>query len=353
MLVAAAVGALFFGTVAAQTPQSTEIEQLRGELKRRDAVIDELRRRVEALERATRPPEPPAPGGPAMFEVDAEAAERALERTLTQSGALLLERGQAEIAARFALRRGDDFTPALVIREGQPVLATVERRRDALEGRLDLRLGLGRDSQLELGVPYRYVRETDAVRVGFQPSDAARRSGSGWGDLRLAFAKTLLREAGSRPDVIGRFVWHAATGERESGGVALGGGFHGFEGELAMVKRLDPLVFVAGASAAKFRERDAVGPGNQYTLSFGTFLAASPEASLRLVLQQVHVREARLDGRRLPGSDRLGATFTTGASVILGPRLLFDVAGDIGVTKDAPDYALRLTFTRRFDMPWR
>jgi hypothetical protein len=74
-----------------------------------------------------------------------------------------------------------------------------------------------------------------------------------------------------------------------------------------MVKLLGPFVFVAGASAATFREHDAVERGNQYALSFGTFLAASPEASLRLVLQQVHVREVRIDGRRLPGSDRLGA----------------------------------------------
>jgi hypothetical protein len=31
------------------------------------------------------------------------------------------------------------------------------------------------------------------------------------------------------------------------------------------------------------------------------------------------------------------------SAVVLGPRLLFDVAGDIGVTRDAPDYALRFT----------
>jgi hypothetical protein len=39
--------------------------------------------------------------------------------------------------------------------------------------------------------------------------------------------------------------------------------------------------------------------------------------------------------------------------VILGARTLLDVAGDIGITEDAPDYAVRRGLTHRFDLPWR
>jgi hypothetical protein len=202
-------------------------------------------------------------------------------------------------------------------------------------------------------VPYRHVRETEAVRVGFQPDSATARSATGWGDMRFAFAKTLLHEEGWRPDLVGRVAWHAPVDGGRSGNVALGGGFHGIEGELSAAKRLDPLVFFAAASATTFLRRDGIEPGDQYALSLGAFLAASPEASLRLALQQVHTQETRVDGRRLPGSDRLAAVLTAGASVIVGPRTLLDVAGDIGITEDAPDYALRIGLTQRFDTPWR
>jgi hypothetical protein len=287
---------------------------------------------------------------PGAFDVDEEAAERALERTLVQTGALLLAPRQLEIAARFAFGRSDDFAAVAVIRDGQPFLATLERRRETVEARLDLRLGLPLDSQLELGVPYRVVREADVVRVGFAPDEAARRRGSGHGDMHLGIAKTLFREARSRPDLVGRLVWHAPTGRRDSGGVTLGGGFNTVEGALSAAKRLDPLVFVGSVSATTFRRRDGIEPGNQYALSVGTFLAASPEASLRLAVQQVHAGEAKVNDRRVPGSDRLAATLTAGASVILGARLLLDVAADIGVTSDAQDYALRFTLTRRLDI---
>jgi hypothetical protein len=381
IIAATALAALLAGTAQAETPHSAEIERLRAQIEQRDAVIDQLLRRVEALERhlpglaagdppgqsesaaltpTTRPePSPPAqaqaPGGrgPGAFEVDPEAAERALERTLVERGALLLSPGQAEIAPRFTFRRDDDSTPVIVTRDGEAALATSDRRRDTLEGRIDLRLGLPFESQLELGLPFRHVFETDAVRIDLQPHDATRRSGGGLGDMRLAVAKTLLREEGWRPDLVGRFAWHAPTAQRRAGGVALGGGFHGFEGELVAVKRLDPMVFVASGSATTFLRRYRIEPGNQYAVSLGTFLAASPETSIRMLLQQVYVNETRIAGQRLPGSNRLAAAFTAGASVILGARTLLDVAGDIGITEDAPDYAVRLDLTHRFDMPWR
>jgi hypothetical protein len=382
LIAATALGALFAGTAGAETPHSAEIERLRAQIEQRDAVIDQLLRRVEALERhlpglaagdpqapsesaALAPSAPPAPSppaqaqapapppGPGTFEVDPEAAERALERSLAETGALLLSPGQAEIAPRFTFRRDDESVPVIVTHDGEAALATFDRRRDTLEGRLDLRLGLPFESQLELGLPYRHVFETDAVRIGLQPYDATRRSGGGVGDVRLAVAKTLLREEGWRPDLVGRFAWHAPTAQRRAGGVALGGGFHGFEGELLAVKRLDPLVFVASGSATTFLRRDRIEPGNQYAFSLGAFLAASPEASIRMVIQQVYVDETRIAGQRLPGSDRLAATFTAWASVILGARTLIDVAGDIGITEDAPAYAVRLGLTHRFDMPWR
>jgi hypothetical protein len=391
-LVAAALGALLAGAAAAQGQHEAELERLRAQIGQRDAVILELLQRVEALEqrfadqvgaaaarpvdaasssRAAVPPparsallaQAPAPAAPAQppgaatepgaFEVDGEAAERALERTLVQTGALLLEPGRAEIATRFTFRRDDHFAALAFIRDSELTVAMVERRRQTSEAGFELRFGLPFESQLEVGMPYRHVSETDIVRVGFQPDSGAKRSGTGWGDMRFSLAKTLLREEGWRPDLVGRITWHAPVGESESGGVPLGGGFHAIEGQLSAARRLDPLVFAASASAVSFRRREGVEPGNQYGFALGAFLAASPETSLRLVLHQVHSSETRIDGRQRPGSERIAPTLTTGASVIIWRQLLLDVAGDIGITDDAPDYGLRLGLTHRFNAPWR
>ena len=59
------------------------------------------------------PPSPPPAGGnasagrsgPGTFEVDEEAAQRALERTLTQSGALLLPPPTIQVTHSFSYRR--------------------------------------------------------------------------------------------------------------------------------------------------------------------------------------------------------------------------------------------------------
>jgi hypothetical protein len=356
---AVALSVLLVSAAAAEEAARSELERLHEQLEKRDALISELLQRVEALERrlpavADLPQQSStAPPGPGAFEVDEVAAERALERALVERGALLLDSGQAEIAWRFTFRHHDDLAPVIATRDGTPTLATTIRSRDTFAGTLGFRLGLPFESQFELDLPWRHVREADAVQVGFQPEGVVRRSGQGLGDARLGLARTLSRERGWRPELIGRAAWHAPTAKRHSGGVALGGGFHGFEGELVAAKRLDPLTFMVSGSATTFLERDRIERGNQYALALGAFLAASPETSLRLVLQHIVVSETKVDGRRLPGSDRLAAVATAGASLILGRGLLLDVAGDFGITKDAPDYALRVGLTRRFSMPWR
>lgn len=139
--------ALFFlghSPACAQAPQPA-VEQLQIEIRKRDALIEDLLRRVGNLERevgkptaavgpgsvgssprvaraaarsertAAAPPSggepsgrvappvqasPPAPG---EFKVDEEAAERALERTLTAAGALLVPFGSVDVEALLRL----------------------------------------------------------------------------------------------------------------------------------------------------------------------------------------------------------------------------------------------------------
>jgi hypothetical protein len=356
---------------AQATSVTPTVEELQRKLDERDAIIADLLRRVEALERAavatpaevTPPPkqgkEVPAPTAPAprakigAIEVTKEEeVERALERALVQVGALLLPVGTAQIEPNFSYIRQQVDTPVFFTQEGEQFLAADEVRRDSLEASLILRAGLPFDSQLELDVPYRYSNESTVTRVLFAARLEEERDASGFGDVSVGLAKTLLRERGWWPDLIGRVQWDTNTGKTENG-ISLGTGFHEIRGSLTAVKRQDPLVFVGGVSYETTFERGGVDPGAEIGFSIGTVLAASPETSLRFFLNQTFINEVERDGREIPGTDQAIGTFTFGVSSILAARVLFDITAGIGLTEDAADYFVNVSLPIRFDLPFR
>jgi hypothetical protein len=335
----------------------------------RDALIEELQRRVEVLERKlselaeereleevraqVTAAEPPAatPGrpAPAQLEVDEEAAERALERALVTTGALLVPPWQAEIEPSFSYLRSERAAPLFLTEDATQELASLQIRRNIFTAQLRLRLGLPFDSQLEIGIPYRYVEQEDVRDVAFAPRARTRGHGSGAGDLRVGLAKSLLRERGWVPDLIGRLTWDTDTGRVRDDGIALGGfGFHELEGSLIAIKRQDPLVFLAGVSYTRAYEKDAIRPGDAVGLSLGVLLAASPETSLRAVLQQSFVDEFEVNGAAVAGSRQTIGALALGASSIIGRGRFLDVTAGVGLTEDAADYSLGISYSVRF-----
>jgi hypothetical protein len=394
-------------------PAPDPVGELRRELEERDAVIDSLLARVEQLERgatlsggdldqivAGRAPAPgeqslPGPGAravaaaeqpadkpaseqesvagagqdaagagqdagsataptqPGQLEVDEDEIDRALERTLVQTGVLLLPTGQAEVEPFFSYTRDETDASMVVLADnGLSVGAGVEVRRNEFVSGQDLRFGMPFDSQVEFGFPYRFVEQSMVATVDMGGSQEVDHFGHGMGDTSIGVAKTLVRENGHWwPDLIGRVTWDAATGETTSNDVPLGGGFNELRGSLSAVKRQDPLAFVSGFSYETTFEKDGIKPGDQLGFSIGTVLAASPGTSLRFGLDQRFIDTAKSDGEEIDGSDSVIGTATIGASVVLGGGMLLDVAADIGLTDDAPAYAARASLPIRFNLP--
>src|SRR5690606_17196933 len=290
-----------------------------------------------------------APQGPGQIQVDEDEIDRALERTLVQSGALLLPLGQAEVEPYFSYTRDESAASMVVFAEnGLSVGADVKIRRNEFVSGQTLRFGMPFDSQVEFGFPYQMVDQSMVASTSTGGSDAVDGFGRGMGDISIGVAKTLVRENGGWwPDLVGRITWDTATGGTRSNAVALGGGFNELRGSLSAVKRQDPLAFVGGVSYETTFEKDDVKPGDELGFTIGTILAASPGTSLRLALDQRFVDTAEVDGRGVDGSDFVSATATLGASVVLGPGVLLDVAADIGLTDDAPDYGARASLPIR------
>jgi Putative MetA-pathway of phenol degradation len=374
-------------------PQPT-IKELMRRLEERDALIVDLQRRVGELERqsattADRAPpvnQPPvaaqpvpsappvassaeqepstqaeapaveggaAPAVPGQFEVDEEAAERALDRTLVLTGALLLPFGQADIEPSFTYIRNQEEAPTFFVAQGTQFIASQEDRRNIFNGDLFLRFGLPFDSQLEVDIPYRYVEQRVVTEVGFGARAETESHGSGFGDLSVGLAKGLLHERNWWPDLIGRVTWDTDSGETSDDGFALGSGFNELQGSLTMTKRQDPLVFIGSASYGTTFEKDDINPGDQLGFSVGALLAASPETSLRVVLNQTFVNELEVGDRAIGGSDQVFGTLNFGASSIVGRGRFLDLTAGIGLTDEAPDYSVGISVSFRIDVPTR
>ncbi|MCS7267841.1 MAG: hypothetical protein NZ704_07255 [Geminicoccaceae bacterium] len=288
-----------------------------------------------------------------MVRADPSAAERALERVLVRTGALLLEPGQAEVEPALSWQRAENDGPVFFLGPGGAVVGVGKQKleRDLFQAELGFRLGLPFESQLELGIAYNLADQKLVEEQGLAPVGARSDRGAAPGDLSLGVAKTVLREDGWIPDLIARLTWDTATGEREDDGVELPAGFHELRGELVALKRSDPLVFVASISYQYSFERNDFKPGQQFGFSLGTVLATSPSTSLRASFQTTFGDEVEVDGDSVPGSDFTAASLNLGASIVLAPRILFDIVGTIGLTDEAPDYAIKVSLPIRFDTP--
>lgn len=361
MILALVVLTLF--AVVAQA-EETRVQALERALKERDKVIHELLDRVEALEQRVgvqRPAAGPAvalerdavvsKSAPGAVVVEEGAVERALERSLTREGALLLPSGRLEVEPGFTYARQEDTTPNFVTAGGELFAGETERNADNLTANLTLRLGLPWDSQLELGLPYRWRRVESVSSVGFAPTGSTSQSGTGLGDVRVGLAKTLLREGLRYPDLIGRFTYDTDSGKRSDNGISLGGGFQELRGSLTAIKREDPIAFIGGLSYQHTIESGQIQPGPAISGSFGGFIALSPETSLRLLFSVAHQDETKLSGREIDGSDRFIGNFVVGGSTLLAPGVLLNLSAGIGLTDDADDFSIALSLPVRFSSP--
>ena len=295
-------------------------------------------------------PEAPKPQAPGQVTATEEEAERALERSLVSTGVLLLPFGQVEVQPNASYVRRENQAPVISSINGDLVLSQQKVRRNEFQQSLSIRGGLPFDTQLEFNLPYNEVDQENVNNVAVATSS---RSGTGWGlgDLSLGVAKTVLREKNWWPDLITRFTWTAPTGQFKTNDVLLNSGFNRLLGEVVATKRQDPLAFFTQAFYQTTFERNGFEPGDNLGLSGGLFLATSPETSLQLSLSQNFVQDSKLNGKKQKGSDQVASILNLGFSSILARNVLLQMVVGVGLTDDAPDYSVELSLPIRFSLP--
>jgi hypothetical protein len=289
----------------------------------------------------------PAQSDPAASA--AEEGERALERALTRESVLVLPAGAYELEPGFEYTYRASDALAIVNQSGATAqVARQDVKEDRLETRLTLRAGLPHASHVEIRVPYVFLRNDRST--GDQSGQTVHETGVG--DLQLGFTKQLAEERPERPGLLASVNWKIPTGDFRLGEPSAGSGFHALQGALTLVKRQDPLVFFGTASYTSVRERRhggaGIDPGDSIGLKLGTMLAASPRTSLRGGFEVNRSGRTKIDGNAIPGSDTALATLQFGLATLLSRRSLLDLQLNIGVTPEAPNFALIVSVPFRF-----
>jgi hypothetical protein len=324
----------------------------------RDAVIQELRQRLEALEKklGEQPTPPPPPGAaakpsapPPTESEEAGAADegaRALERALVREGGLVLPRGVIEVEPRLDYTHRGTEGLNLVTINGVPQVAQQDVRSNKFEASVAVRFGLPKSFQAEVRVPYVWIDQNRATLSAVSESERV----SGWGDIELGLSKQLA--TARRGGVLASLIWKSTTGEHEPGRLSPGSGFPSLQAALTAVTREDPLVFFVSPSYTYVftRERSGVdvNPGNAIGLKAGTLLAASPETSLRASFELSHSARTRIATQDVAGSDTTVGFLEVGLAKVLTRSTLLDVQLGIGLTSDTPDFRLRFALPIRF-----
>lgn len=350
--VAAAVASTVVTGALAQADQRspTQIDQ---ELSKRDALIDELRRRVEALEQQRASRAASAKAAAAEAAEDEEGLSRALERALVRTGGVLLRAGQKEIepSVQYEYTRRSGLAGV----GGLGVSRDIER--DTVFANLAFRLGLPWTSQLEVNLPWGRDR-VETILDGSRQTLAEH----GRGDYQFGLSKQLLADRQGRSGLIANLTWQESSGQSNlgtfvnpgtlSGTPSLGLGYDSLSARLTGIARLDPLVFVGSLTHSFNRSANAGGahidPPDTDSLALRAVLAASPDVSLRTGFTLQHQGNLKVDGEPLLGSKRTVGLVELGTSISLSPKVLLDVSFSAGLTQDSPDFIMAVSLPVRF-----
>jgi hypothetical protein len=331
----------------------------------KDRVIENLLRRVEALERkleqaggeAPRPapgaqspasPLSPSPDRAAANQPAEEETSRALERALIREGGLVLPGKAFELEPRLLYTYRSSNALDIVHTGGVAQVARQDSKAGVATASLALRAGLPAATQLEVVQPYSISSER---RVSTGLLDESDRT-SGFGGWEMALTKQVVTETRQTPAVLGSLRFRQRAPSDDFGQSTAGSSFRSLQGSAVVVKRMDPMVFIGSATYAHNYSRTLDGshidPGDSIGIKLGSVLALSPRASQQLGVEFIRSAETSVNGVRVPGSSAVDALLTAGFSFVLSPRALLAIDLGFGLTSTSPDFRLGIAIPVRF-----
>jgi hypothetical protein len=326
------VSALFLASpLTAQT-----VAELQAQLDAQIEINALLKQRIKSLEaqRAaeteshgpTNSPLPVVAAPVAVTHIDPEG-DGALEQALVRRGSAVLAPGVIEV------------TPSVSwAHSGRDVLRTTD---DFFSTSLDARIGLKHEWMVGAGTSLAHRRING---IG---------TNSGIGDSGFAVWKQIATGDGNSPSVVASVRYGAPTGEDFGDTIVpLGSGFHQITARLSVVKTIAPFAFFGDAayrysfperfSGVKF-ERSGV-----FGLGLGASLAVNPDISASAALRFEFEEEVKRNETSIPGSSTTTGIVELGLGVVLRKNVFMNINAGFGITDDAPDTSVSVSFPLRF-----
>lgn len=240
-------------------------------------------------------------------------------------------------------------------------------RRDILTPSLSLRFGVSEFFQLNLKIPYifRFDRITSSV-----PNDETvteNVDGHEIGDIEGGIIFHLLREKGSRPQLIGGVRAKSRTGRDPYGldskiiadGVTAlqelptGSGHWGVEPYLTILKTVDPAVLFANLGYFYHIKRDIGGigevdPSDSINVSFGVGYALNDKVALNTAYEQKIYTRSEFEGEEIPDTDPITASLLLGATYSFSDSSAMTFTLSVGLTEDSPDVQVSINLPFRY-----
>lgn len=334
------------GSWAQDITKSVEtIETLQRQLAAQQAINQQLRQRVETLERglsANRKSDAPLIVGldtrappPKDLSVD-DKPITAIEEALGNKGLVLLPTGFYRVTPSMSWAHSGS---------GSNSYASYS-------------LGTLFEAGLPMGMAV-------ALRQPYIWSSSGYGSSRGSGDLSVSLAKKLANETATTPAIVAKLGYTHNNGKDPFTIPSFGGGFRAVDLGISGVKRFDPIVVYANASYSRASGTFAslqyknqspyftgtIKPGESYGLGFGVSLAATPEVSLDAGFSLSVAGKARfIDtlGNTSTGTQSTVGYLNLGTNFLISRNLSLSISAAAGVTKDANDLALTIAFPYRF-----
>jgi len=281
--------------------------------------------------------------------------ERAIERTLTDKGGMLLPWRTLQIepsftTAHFSSNRiniqGFSILPVLVIGD----ISTESVKRDIFIEAVSLKYGILHNLQGEVKIPYR----SEFDRVTSNTGAETTRSSDGLGDIELNLSRQIASEHGLIPDLILSLGCKTITGpDPYNRDIGLGTGHYASRVSLVGVKSSDPAVVFGSIGYTynikrKINDYGTVKPGDSISYSLGTAIALSYQTAINFQFEQSITSKMKKDGRFVNGSFMNAANFKAGFTWAISEKSSIDLAGGIGLTTDSPDYTFEIRFPYTF-----
>jgi hypothetical protein len=276
---------------------------------------------------------------------------------------------------------GYNVLPALVV----GVIQVEKIRRDVLTPSLGIRLGLSKEFDLNLKIPY--ITRYDSYAYGMPENRVSDDlDEKGLGDIEGGFLVHLIKEKGARPLILAGINIKSRTGKdpyelspskkigEESPGTTiptelpLGSGHWGIETSLTLVKTADPAVLFAKIGYFDHMKRahvlyyetnedkdekipvyGTVDPSNSINCSFGFAYALSDKFALSTAYEQKLFSKSKINGRSIPETDTTVASLILGGTYVIADNISLSLSVNIGLTPDSPDVAVGIKLPIRYN----